>query len=298
MILQVFLSLFLGLSTPAWAEDVVDNVLLNDRNAQETLNDQLRRTSRRLRELEGGVSLTSGVTGILPVANGGTGKDWSATAAWSIPTFSATGVMGTVGIGTSGYFLQSQGTGSTPIWAANTQNVDLYNTTAPLQALYENDTNTGVASGSTVAYRTAPFSRSGTVKVAFRAKALNGAATGTAYIRKNGVQVGTNVSLGAGYGVDTEEFSVTKGDYFDVYFSVCTNNCQAIGFWVYAGNPSDEAPTSADGTTAPRSVWKFGTGSPTTNTVSCNVGDIYSRKDGGAGSSFYVCEAVDTWAAK
>lgn len=35
-------------------------------------NDQLRRTVRRLRDIESGVSLTTGVTGILPLANGGT----------------------------------------------------------------------------------------------------------------------------------------------------------------------------------------------------------------------------------
>lgn len=36
------------------------------------LNQQLRYTDRRLTELEGGISLTSRVTGILPIANGGT----------------------------------------------------------------------------------------------------------------------------------------------------------------------------------------------------------------------------------
>lgn len=36
------------------------------------LNDQLRRTSRRLRDIEAGIDLTTDVTGILPLLNGGT----------------------------------------------------------------------------------------------------------------------------------------------------------------------------------------------------------------------------------
>lgn len=72
-------------------------------------NDEIRRTSRRLRDLEGGISLTTGVTGILPVANGGTGKDLSTAATGTIPYFSSTGVIGNIGIGTSGYVLTSNG---------------------------------------------------------------------------------------------------------------------------------------------------------------------------------------------
>ena len=62
------------LTTPVFAQNTSDVDYLPDMedNSRAVLNDNLRRTNRRLMLLEGGIPLTSGVTGILPLANGGT----------------------------------------------------------------------------------------------------------------------------------------------------------------------------------------------------------------------------------
>lgn len=61
---------------------------------------------------------TSNITVPISVANGGTGSDNSATAQGTVPYFSATGVISGLAPGTAGQFLQTQGVGSSPIWAS------------------------------------------------------------------------------------------------------------------------------------------------------------------------------------
>lgn len=109
---------FYGLLTvlPVCAQQEVLPDLSNDQANTSILNDQLRQTNRRLLALEGGLDINSQTTGILSVSRGGTGQDFSSVAAESLPYFSATGVMGNIGIGTTGYFLQSQGNASAPTW--------------------------------------------------------------------------------------------------------------------------------------------------------------------------------------
>ncbi|MBM3209447.1 hypothetical protein FJZ40_04115, partial [Candidatus Shapirobacteria bacterium] len=48
---------------------------------------------------------------------GGTGQDWSAVAQGSVPYFSGTGTMATLGPSTSGYVLTTQGAGANPTWS-------------------------------------------------------------------------------------------------------------------------------------------------------------------------------------
>lgn len=61
-----------------------------------------------------GLPLTSGVTGVLPIANGGTDNGSLAVTAGGVLYTDGTGVQN-VGAGTSGQFLESQGS-SAPIW--------------------------------------------------------------------------------------------------------------------------------------------------------------------------------------
>lgn len=108
--IYILLSLILY-SLPLFAQDAVDVVPQTATNPQviSGFNDEIRKTSRRLRMLEGGISLTTGVTGILPVTKGGTGQDFSAEAAQSLVFFDSTGHMDSIGIGTTGRFLMSNG---------------------------------------------------------------------------------------------------------------------------------------------------------------------------------------------
>src|SRR6185369_8852750 len=65
------------------------------------------------------VDLTSEITGILPVANGGTGANLtlsSLNAQGSVPFFNASGVMTTLAPGTGGFVLTTNGAGADPTW--------------------------------------------------------------------------------------------------------------------------------------------------------------------------------------
>ena len=77
------------------------------------LNQQLREVERRLNKLDDNVvdiDLTSEVTGILPLANGGTGSDFSAIAEGDSFVGGGSNTVAIVGIGTSGYVWTSNGT--------------------------------------------------------------------------------------------------------------------------------------------------------------------------------------------
>jgi len=69
-LLILMVSLFL--TTNVMAQDAVKG--FDDKKDLPTLNKILRRSVRRLNAIENGVSLTTGVTGILPLANGGLGS--------------------------------------------------------------------------------------------------------------------------------------------------------------------------------------------------------------------------------
>ena len=299
----ITLILFILFVKPVYGQEG-QNVVPETATTQESIvqfNDELRKTTQRILTLESGISLTSQVTGILPTANGGFGANMSTASQYSIPYFSSTGVIGNIGIGTSGQFLTA---GAPPSYTTLIQNVAAYNTSTPLYRFYT-DANMVYSSGgsdnnptSSVYYRSPVFGRSGTVNVCFRAKAENGAATGQAYVRKNGTQVGTTRVLQSTYSTFCEDLTVALGDYFDVYASVCTNDCRMNEFYFNAGNPIPMNVVENDGTTVKDMAQKSGHGSPTTNGVACIIGDIYMNLDGGASTTLYVCTATDTWTAK
>lgn len=134
---KVLLILFLSLST-AFAEDEIDIIPDSSKEAIALQNDNFRKTARRLRELENGISLTSGVTDILPSENGGTGADLSPCTKGSIPFFTSTGIMACLAPGTSGYFLRSNGAGADPSYAV----------VASAKILNLSASNVSIASGS------------------------------------------------------------------------------------------------------------------------------------------------------
>lgn len=108
--IKVIIALLL-LSGYAYAQETIVDTsskslsILNDNF--KSINDNANRTRNLLNDYF--------ANGILQTANGGTGQDFSLTSQNSIPYFSATGTMGTVGIGTTGYYLTA---GSPPSWTA------------------------------------------------------------------------------------------------------------------------------------------------------------------------------------
>ena len=114
----LFIVILMLLTTGAlvYAQSMVDTVP-TDSSAEQAIvgfNEEVRKTARRLRSLEGGISLTTGVTGTLPVSRGGTGVNWSTVPQGAVPYFNAIGSMDTIGIGTTGYYFSSNGT--IPSW--------------------------------------------------------------------------------------------------------------------------------------------------------------------------------------
>lgn len=84
--------------------EVLPNLDNNPTNTS-AVNDQLRQLQSRINAIEGGIDINSETSGILDTDRGGTGQDFSVAAQYSIPYFSDTGVMGNIGIGTTGYLL-------------------------------------------------------------------------------------------------------------------------------------------------------------------------------------------------
>jgi hypothetical protein len=102
--LSKLILLLLFIASCAFANSELDVVIDNSKESNIVLNDQLRRTSRALRELG---------EEVVPVSRGGTGQDLSAVPANNIIYTSSTGVVGNIGIGTSGYVLTA---GDPPTW--------------------------------------------------------------------------------------------------------------------------------------------------------------------------------------
>lgn len=88
-----------------------------DSNNLPTLNDNLNNLNNNVIKTKNVLNDLFGNNDILGTENGGTGQDFSTAPQNSIPYFSSTGVMGNVEIGTSGLFLQSQGSSGPPIYA-------------------------------------------------------------------------------------------------------------------------------------------------------------------------------------
>jgi len=82
-------------SAPVYAQDATDYIVDTSKESIVTLNDNLRRTSRRIRQLEGGIALDTGTTGILSVERGGTGQDFSEASSDSLLYFGSQGVLTT-----------------------------------------------------------------------------------------------------------------------------------------------------------------------------------------------------------
>jgi len=102
-----------------------------------TLNKIIRRSARRLNAIEGGISLTTGVTGILPVANGGTGQNHSTNNQGDIYYDNGTDEFTRLTPGTSGQFLQTQGASANPKWT--TGGMKLISTTTKTGAANSED---------------------------------------------------------------------------------------------------------------------------------------------------------------
>lgn len=157
-----------------------------------------------------GLPLTTGVTGVLPIANGG--NNISTYATGDILYASAANVLSKLTIGTNGQFLTSNGT--IPAWSSSTAWL-IGGNTAPSSSILGTTDNSAVALTSGTGTLTIGSGASGTIQInsTAAAKTVNiDTSTGAINIRTNGggaINVGTvnsdnssiNIGTGANAGI-------------------------------------------------------------------------------------------------
>ena len=191
-----------------------------------TLNEEL----RTIKKLAGKtVNLTTSmVSGVLPVANGGTNQ--SSWTQYLIPYANTTTSFSQIPIGTTGQVLTSNGAGSVASFQS-LPNLTLQNATAATTYIeVSNDTERqGAGDGNwTKLKELSPIVRVGTYDVYYESK--EGASEGYAQIYKNGSPSGTNRSLTGVYVAYNETISVYPGDVLSVYAMITPPN--GAGIWV------------------------------------------------------------------
>jgi hypothetical protein len=283
--------------TPAFSADdqdiVSDSTSISKEEVTRQFNDEVRKTSRRLRTLEGGIPLSTGTTGILEVSRGGTGLNNSAVAANSIPYFSSTGVMSNLAIGTTGYVLTA---GSPPAWTISVPPFTAGDYFAGGTFLV------GVNPTSTTPTKVLEvfIPRGGSLRIKFHLDGQGGGGTAFGQIYRNGSAVGTLRSNLNGTGTNySEDISGwTAGDLCQlyVYSSSGANDAYGASLLLYEGTPTT---TTVNRATYYESNRYTGSIVPTTllNDLG-QVGDEYLNTGGGAATTLYVKTAATTWTAK
>ena len=113
--------LILGLAlTPCYSQEVLSSF---DEKNLPVLNEELRSIKSGLFEVDDvTIEESSGVLTLklAPVADGGTGQDFSATAQGNVLYFSATGTVGVLAPGDDGQMLKTQGAAANPVWVTVT----------------------------------------------------------------------------------------------------------------------------------------------------------------------------------
>lgn len=216
------------------------------------------------------VDLTNGVTGDLPVANGGlgsthiaavanggTGKDLSATGRGYVLYFNGTGLINAVAPGTAGQFLQTNGSTADPTWASS--GLKLLSTTT--------NTNTTTSSNITIASNKlylvqltarASVNNDDVFSLHFNADTTSGNHIDTSGTNRTGVGltnasqtaiVGSEAAISTWFWIDTFTLDQTGAPTIHIYAklyggkSVFTNQASAYVFYIPEGYYVNAAPT-------------------------------------------------------
>jgi hypothetical protein len=150
------------------------------------------------------VSLTAGVQGALPVANGGTGATTAQTAIDALLPAQGSA---------SGKVLTSNGT--TASWSAS--GLTNYTTGNYIEVISTATGSMASSSSYTKIKEFSPLMRAGTIRVVFTSENLGPNANGYARVYINGVAVGTERLTEDLPATHTEDFSVAVGDLVQVY---------------------------------------------------------------------------------
>lgn len=261
----------------------------DDKNIS-VLNDELRTINGAVRQINSGLPLTS-TTGILTTNRGGTGQDFSAVPQNSVPYFSATGAMGTVGIGTTGYVLTA---GNPPTWTNKSYSSITGDYAAGTYMIAGPSPMVGVTGDSTY-YKAIEFyiPRGGTLTTKFWLSKLGGVSI-FGRIYRNGVAVGTERTVSSAtsteFSEDISGWSV--GDLCQLYLKTDDVGNRGGVFRLFENAPIKETL----GASYLNPLIYGGTGAP--DGALGNQGDMYLRTDGDALTTLYIKTGASTWTAK
>ena len=274
LILFAYLALFSSYGFATDNQDIVSDKA-DTATATREFNDQIRKTSRRLRELEDGIPLSTGTTGILTTSRGGTGQDASAWTSGDLIYLSGTGTFSHASsrslmpsYAAGNYLIMGPGYGSGP----------------------------GVAGGVYEKLSEYYLPRGGTLRIKFWLTEGGGATYSKGRIYRNGVAVGTERSETTGtmteYSEDISGWSA--GDLCQLYIAADAPAANFNGgLRLYESLPIKEVDNS---TVLPVTIYK-GSGVP--NTSLGVIGDVYMDfATGGASTTLYVKTGAATWTVK
>ena len=181
---------------------------------QERTNNE---TERRLLRIEGGISLTTQVSGILPLANGGLGVDLSSLSQGDILYFDGSTITKLVA-GTSGQFLKTLGAGANPAWSDN-KTISLYEDGTLVEMLATTERNSGNVQVYTKIKELSPLVRGGVITVSwdFRVHQAGWDAHTKLYI--NDIAIGTQKTTTSATDVAASETGITviAGDIIQIW---------------------------------------------------------------------------------
>lgn len=221
------------------------------------------------------ISLTAQVTGILPVANGGTGK----TSLTDIGLPSQTS--------NSGKFLTTNGSVSS--WAS----VGSPYTDGTITETYLSDYVSNNVSSLTLAVQFSPIIRSGSIRVNWSTSTSGGStALSRVYINNSPVDVQKSGGSNSTYVQHYSVVSVSAGDVVSIWATTdqgSSNAYKLVNAYLSCSNPTNVTPN----TTVPQIF--SGNGVP--NPVLGNIGAIYLRTDGSAGTTLYKKVSDTSWSA-
>lgn len=293
---NLLLILFL-LTSVSFAEDEVDIIPDNSEQSVALQNDNFRKTARRLRDLENGISLTSGVTGILPLANGGTARALSDPNADRLLFWDDS----------SGYFeFLSIGSGLNITGTTITSGPGDYVAGDYLIAPPTSMVDFGGLITDYTKKIEIVLPRAGTLRIKFWLfYDAGGSSTTYGKIYRNGIAVGTERSIGTTMTEFSEDISGwSSGDLLQIYVKKTgdsSGTSSVGGLRLFENNPVREIVSSGYGNMELYSypLIYSGVRSPITSFNSLGqIGDLFINSNGGASTTLYVKTGSTTWTAK
>ncbi len=215
---------------------------------------------------------------------GGTGQNWSGVAWGSIPYFSNTGVMNTLGPSTAGYVLTTQGASADPTWT-DTGSLGTNYWTKTTGLIYPNNTYESVAIGGT-ATSSAKLYFEGTTGNASMSGALTLHSTGTNYINSlNGQALSFRTSVGGDADL-TPKMTITNTGHVGIGTTAPNEQLEITGNFRL---PTTTANTGIIKAGANRFIHNFGTNNAF---LGIDAGNLTLSGTNNVGSGYQALDAL------